>query len=43
MAVSGHLPVTGEQIVCENWLFEVIDLDGKRIDKVLASQVKPEL
>lgn len=41
MAVSGHLPVTGEQIVCENWLFEVVDLDGKRIDKVLASLVPP--
>lgn len=39
MAVSGHLPVTGEIIACEGWLFEVIDLDGKRIDKVLAHQV----
>jgi putative hemolysin len=38
MAVSGHLPATGEKISCENWLFEVLDLDGKRIDKVLAQQ-----
>jgi putative hemolysin len=37
MAVSGHMPVTGEQIACEGWLFEVVDLDGKRVDKVLAS------
>lgn len=37
MAVSGHLPSIGEKIECDNWLFEVIDLDGKRIDKVLAS------
>ncbi len=37
MSVSGHLPVTGERIVCGDWLFEVVDLDGKRIDKVLAS------
>ncbi len=36
MAVSGHLPVTGEKIACEGWVFEVVDLDGKRIDKVLA-------
>ncbi len=36
MAVSGHLPVTGEKIRCDDWLFEVLDLDGKRIDKVLA-------
>jgi putative hemolysin len=31
--------VTGEKIRCEDWLFEVVDLDGKRVDKVLASQV----
>ena len=37
MSVSGHLPATGERIACGDWLFEVIDLDGKRIDKVLAS------
>ncbi|MFZ4624414.1 MAG: hemolysin family protein [Rhodoferax sp.] len=37
LAVSGHLPATGEQIHCVNWVFEVLDLDGKRIDKVLAS------
>ncbi len=37
MAVSGHLPATGEKISCEGWLFEVVDLDGKRVDKVLAS------
>ena len=37
MAVSGHLPVTGEKISCEGWLFEVVDLDGKRVDKVLAT------
>ncbi len=37
MAVSGHMPVTGEKIECEGWLFEVVDLDGKRVDKVLAS------
>lgn len=36
MSVSGHLPATGERIECADWLFEVVDLDGKRIDKVLA-------
>ena len=39
MAVSGHLPDTGEKISCEGWLFEVVDLDGKRVDKVLASRM----
>ncbi|MDD3936153.1 hemolysin family protein [Rhodoferax sp.] len=38
MAVSGHMPVTGEKIACEDWLFEVVDLDGKRVDKVLATR-----
>ncbi|HEY8906436.1 MAG TPA: hemolysin family protein, partial [Rhodoferax sp.] len=42
MAVSGRLPVTGETIVCEGWLFEVLDLDGKRIDKVLARELPDE-
>ena len=36
MAVSGRLPSTGERIECGDWVFEVVDLDGKRIDKVLA-------
>jgi putative hemolysin len=38
MAVCGHLPVSGEKIPCQDWLFEVIDMDGKRIDKVLAQR-----
>lgn len=42
MAVSGHLPVTGEAIACAGWRFEVVDLDGKRIDKVLASPTPAE-
>jgi putative hemolysin len=37
MSVSGRLPALGECIECAGWLFEVIDLDGKRIDKVLAT------
>ena len=37
LAVSGRLPKTGERIDCGDWLFEVVDLDGRRIDKVLAS------
>jgi putative hemolysin len=36
MSVSGRMPAAGERIDCGDWLFEVVDLDGKRIDKVLA-------
>ncbi|WP_427913297.1 hemolysin family protein [Ramlibacter sp. MMS24-I3-19] len=39
LAVSGHLPAVGEKIECGEWLFEVMDLDGRRIDKVLASRL----
>ncbi len=41
MAVSGRLPATAERIECAGWTFEVVDLDGKRIDKVLASVTPP--
>ena len=40
MSVSGHLPGTGERIACAGWIFEVVDLDGKRIDKVLVAKEK---
>jgi putative hemolysin len=36
MSVSGQMPGVGERIECAGWVFEVVDLDGKRIDKVLA-------
>jgi len=35
----GHIPATGEWFKWRNWRFEVIDLDGRRIDKVLANRV----
>ncbi|RZL55945.1 MAG: HlyC/CorC family transporter [Variovorax sp.] len=36
MAVSGQLPEVGERIECAGWVFEVIALDGRRIDRVVA-------
>ena len=35
-----HLPDTGETVEALGWRFEVIDLDGRRIDKVLARRVE---
>ncbi len=32
-----HLPATGESVQTLGWRFEVVDLDGRRIDKVLAT------
>jgi putative hemolysin len=41
MWLSGRLPQTGDVMAWENWRLEVIDLDGKRIDKVLATPIPP--
>jgi DNA-directed RNA polymerase subunit beta' len=34
-----HLPVTGESVEAYGWMFEVVDLDGRRIDKVIATRL----
>jgi putative hemolysin len=36
LAQLGHIPAVGEKFRWRSWVFEVIDLDGRRIDKVLA-------
>jgi putative hemolysin len=36
MSITGRLPLLGERIACQHWIFEVVDLDGRRVDKVLA-------
>jgi putative hemolysin len=43
MWLLGRLPQTGDIAEWEHWRFEVVDLDGKRVDKVLASRLpEPE-
>ena len=42
MVLSGRLPQTGDVAEWEGWRFEVIDMDGKRIDKVLAARVNSD-
>lgn len=37
LAVFRHLPTEGETFVEQGWKFEVVDLDGRRIDKLLVS------
>jgi len=39
MLMLGRMPQTGDTVVWENWRFEVVDMDGKRVDKVLAAPV----
>lgn len=38
LALLRHIPVTGERTFWRGWCFEIIDLDGNRIDKVLISR-----
>ena len=35
----GHLPDIGESFDSQGWRFEVVDLDGRRIDKILARRI----
>ncbi len=35
LSVLKHLPVTGEQFDHDGWRFEVVDMDGRKIDKLL--------
>ncbi len=39
MLLLGHIPITGDRVEWEDWCFEIVDMDGKRIDKVLASRL----
>jgi putative hemolysin len=41
MLLLGRLPETADAVDWEGWRFEVVDLDGKRVDKVLASALPP--
>lgn len=39
LSVFKKLPAEGEHFDYEGWRFEVVDLDGRRIDKLLVSQI----
>jgi len=39
LAAFRHLPGEGESFVEQGWRFEVVDLDGRKIDKLLVSAV----
>ena len=38
MLLLGRLPRTTDAVQWGDWRFEVVDLDGKRVDKVLVSR-----
>jgi putative hemolysin len=41
MLLSGRLPRTSDTVEWDGWRFEVVDMDGKRVDKVLVSRTEP--
>ncbi len=43
MWLVGDVPRTGAATEWEQWRFEVVDLDGNRIDKVLATRLPPAI
>jgi putative hemolysin len=42
MLLMGRMPATGDKVVVRDWLLEIVDMDGRRIDKVLAYKLDDE-
>ena len=40
--VLKHLPAEGEHFTDQGWRFEIVDMDGRKIDKLLVSQIASE-
>jgi putative hemolysin len=40
LSVLKHLPETGERFRHDGWSFEIVDMDGRKIDKLIASRPK---
>jgi putative hemolysin len=38
LSVLRHLPETGESFRYDGWSFEIVDMDGRKIDKLIASR-----
>lgn len=42
LAHLGHVPRAGEHFTVTGLRFEVVDMDGRRVDKVLVGREPPE-
>lgn len=40
LAILKHLPEEGEAFTDRGWRFEIVDMDGRKIDKLLVSEVR---
>jgi putative hemolysin len=38
LSILRHLPEVGERFAFGGWRFEIVDMDGRKIDKLLASE-----
>ncbi len=39
MQIMGKMPHTGDKVACAGWQLEIVDMDGRRVDKVLAARL----
>ncbi|WP_430417630.1 hemolysin family protein [Parasphingorhabdus sp.] len=42
LAVLRHLPEEGEIFEDQDWVFEIIDMDGRKIDKLIVRPISPD-
>ena len=42
MMLLGRMPRTADRVEWGGWMFEIVDMDGTRIDKVLASRLEAD-
>jgi putative hemolysin len=42
LSVLKHIPETGERFSYRNWRFEIVDMDGRKIDKLIAEPMPRE-
>ncbi|WP_430426805.1 hemolysin family protein [Parasphingorhabdus sp.] len=42
LAVLRHLPEEGEIFEDQDWVFEIIDMDGRKIDKLIVRPIRPD-
>ena len=38
LSILKHLPTVGEHFTDQGWRFEIVDMDGRKIDKLLVSE-----
>ena len=39
LLLLGKMPVSGDSVILDGWKLEVVDMDGRRIDKILATRI----